>query len=50
MAKETETFSEIYSTFISKQKSNQQDCFTAACNLFLNFENTKVKSLATRNI
>ncbi|KAI8637040.1 hypothetical protein BD408DRAFT_396387 [Parasitella parasitica] len=44
MAEKTETFSQIYSNFLSKQELSQQDCFTAACVLFLNFETTKAPS------
>ncbi|KAL7335590.1 hypothetical protein PS15p_201039 [Mucor circinelloides] len=40
----TETFSEIYSQFLSKQESNRQDCFTAACILFLSFDTTRAPS------
>lgn len=37
-----ETFSEIYARFLLKQESNQQDCFTAACILFLSFDHARV--------
>lgn len=42
MVEKEKTFSEIYQTFLSRQEIQKHDSFTAACNVWLQFENNQV--------
>lgn len=53
MVEKEKTFSEIYQTFLSRQEIQKHDSFTAACNVWLQFENNQVnqkKKKKTRSI